>query len=125
MDWAGWALFGLVATAALTVIMIAAQLAGLSRLDLPLVLGTLVTEDPDRARVAGFVIHLARPRSRSRMPNGPGGTRRRSEQRRHQLHPGADAEAVDAAQAPPAGMRRTACRPGGAAHPRRRARGCR
>jgi len=59
MDWAGWALFGLVATAALTVIMIAAQLAGLSRLDLPLVLGTLVTEDPDRARVAGFVIHLA------------------------------------------------------------------
>ena len=59
MDWAGWALFGLVATAALTVIMIAAQLAGLTRLDLPLVLGTLVTEDPDRARVAGFVIHLA------------------------------------------------------------------
>jgi hypothetical protein len=59
MDWTGWALFGLVATAALTVIMIAAQLAGLTRLDLPLVLGTLVTEDPDRARVAGFVIHLA------------------------------------------------------------------
>jgi hypothetical protein len=58
MDWAGWALFGLVATAALTVIMTAAQLGGLSRLDLPLILGTLVTEDPDRARVAGFVIHL-------------------------------------------------------------------
>jgi hypothetical protein len=59
MDWAGWALFGLVATAVLTSIMIAAQLAGLSRLDLPLILGTLVTEDPDRARVAGFLIHLA------------------------------------------------------------------
>jgi hypothetical protein len=59
MDWAGWALFGLVATAALTIVMIAAQLAGLTRLDLSLVLGTLVTEDPDRARVAGFVIHLA------------------------------------------------------------------
>ena len=59
MDWAGWALFGLVATAALTAVMIAAQLAGLTRLDLPLVLGTLVTEDPDRARVAGFFIHLA------------------------------------------------------------------
>jgi uncharacterized membrane protein YagU involved in acid resistance len=52
MDWAGWALFGLLATTALTAVMIAAQL------DLPLVLGTLVTEDPDRARVAGFVIHL-------------------------------------------------------------------
>ena len=58
MDWAGWALFGLVATSALTAVMIAAQLAGLTRLDLPLVLGTIVTEDPDRARVAGFFIHL-------------------------------------------------------------------
>src|SRR5438067_10627199 len=59
MDWAGGALFGLVATAALTAVMIAAQLAGFSRLDLPLVLGTVVTDDPDRARVAGFFIHLA------------------------------------------------------------------
>jgi hypothetical protein len=58
MDWAGWAVFGLVATTALTAVMIAAQLAGLTRLDLPLVLGTLVTADPDRARVAGFFIHL-------------------------------------------------------------------
>jgi hypothetical protein len=58
MDWAGWALFGLVATAALTAVMIVAQLAGLTRLDLPLLLGTVVTEDPDRARVAGFFIHL-------------------------------------------------------------------
>jgi hypothetical protein len=58
MDWAGWALFGLISTAALTAVMIAAQLAGLTRLDLPLVLGTLLTEDPDRARVAGFFIHL-------------------------------------------------------------------
>ncbi len=59
MDWAAWALFGVMATAALTAVMIAAQLAGLTRLDLPLVLGTLITEDPDRARVAGFFIHLA------------------------------------------------------------------
>lgn len=58
MDWAGWALFGLVATTALTAVMIAAQLGGLTRLDLPLLLGTVVTEDPDRARVAGFFIHL-------------------------------------------------------------------
>ena len=59
MDWAGWALFGLVATTALTSVMIAAQLGGLSRLDLPLILGSVLTEDPDRARVAGFLIHLA------------------------------------------------------------------
>jgi hypothetical protein len=58
VDWAGWALYGLVATAALTAVMIAAQLAGVTRLDLPLLLGTLVTEDPDRARFAGFFVHL-------------------------------------------------------------------
>jgi hypothetical protein len=58
MDWAGWALFGLLATAGLTALMIAAQLGGLSRLDLPLILGTVVTPDPDRARAAGFFIHL-------------------------------------------------------------------
>ena len=58
MDWAGWALFGLVGTTALTAVMIAAQLGGLTRLDLPLLLGTLFTEDPDRARIFGFLIHL-------------------------------------------------------------------
>src|SRR6185436_8523814 len=58
VDWAGWALFGLLATAALTAVLIAAQLAGVTRLDLPLLLGTLVTEDPDRARFAGFFVHL-------------------------------------------------------------------
>jgi hypothetical protein len=58
VDWAGWALFGLLATTVLTALMIVAQLAGLSRLDLPLILGTVTTADPDRARVAGFFIHL-------------------------------------------------------------------
>jgi len=47
------------ATTALTAVMIAAQMAGLTRIDLPPVLGTLVTADPDRARGAGFFIHLA------------------------------------------------------------------
>lgn len=58
MDWAGWAVFGLVATAVLTVVMLCAQLGGLTRLDLSLMLGTLVTPDPDRARVIGFGLHL-------------------------------------------------------------------
>jgi hypothetical protein len=47
------------ATTGLTALMIAAQLGGLSRLDLPLILGATVTPDPDRARAAGFFIHLA------------------------------------------------------------------
>ena len=51
-------MFGLLATTVLTALMISAQLGGLSRLDLPLILGTVVTPDPDRARAAGFVIHL-------------------------------------------------------------------
>src|SRR5215217_5001595 len=58
MDWAGWAIFGLSATAALTAVLIGAQLGGLTRLDLPLMLGTVAVADPDRARVAGFFIHL-------------------------------------------------------------------
>lgn len=58
MDWAGWATFGFVATVALTSIMVGAQLAGRSRMDLPMMLGTMFVEDPDRARVVGFVIHL-------------------------------------------------------------------
>lgn len=58
MDWAGWAVFGLAATAALTSVLIAAQLAGWTRLDLPLLLGTLFVEDPDHARAVGFVVHL-------------------------------------------------------------------
>ena len=58
MDWGGWAIFGLIATAALTAVMIGAQLAGITRLDIPLMLGTIVVPDPDRARVVGFFVHL-------------------------------------------------------------------
>ena len=58
MDWGGWAVFGLLATTALTAVLIVSQLGGLTRLDLPMMLGTLVVDDPDRARVLGFVLHL-------------------------------------------------------------------
>ena len=58
MDWVGWASFGLIATGVLTAVMIGAQLVGLTRLDLAFMLGTIVVADPDRARVAGFFIHL-------------------------------------------------------------------
>lgn len=58
MDWAGWAVFGVAATAALTALLIGAQMAGFTRLDIPLLLGTLFAEDPDRARVLGFFLHL-------------------------------------------------------------------
>jgi hypothetical protein len=59
VDWGGWAVFGLLATAVLTAVLLLAQLAGWTRLSLPLLLGTVATEDPDRARVVGFFLHLA------------------------------------------------------------------
>jgi len=58
MDWAGWATFGFVATVLLTGIMVLAQLAGLSRMDIPMMLGTVFVEEPDRARVVGTFVHL-------------------------------------------------------------------
>lgn len=58
MDWSGWGVYGLVATAFLTAVMIAFQLTGHTRLDIPLMLGTILTADPDRARFTGFFLHL-------------------------------------------------------------------
>jgi hypothetical protein len=58
MDWGGWATFGFGATVALTAIMVAAQLAGRTRMDLPMMLGTIFVDDPDRARVVGSLVHL-------------------------------------------------------------------
>ena len=58
MDWGGWVVFGIAATVTLTAIMVGAQLAGLSRMDIPLMLGTMFTERPDRARFVGFLVHV-------------------------------------------------------------------
>jgi len=59
VDWTGWAVYGLVATGVLTALLSLSQLAGWTRMDLPLLLGTMFAADPDRARAIGFVIHLA------------------------------------------------------------------
>jgi hypothetical protein len=58
MDWAGWLVFGFIATVILTALMTGAQLAGISRMDLPLMLGTILFDSPDRARVVGVVVHM-------------------------------------------------------------------
>jgi hypothetical protein len=59
VDWAGWAIFGFVATVVLTSIMVFAQLVGWTRMDLPMMLGTMFTGSVDRARVVGIFLHLA------------------------------------------------------------------
>jgi hypothetical protein len=58
MDWSGWASFGFGATIALTAVLVTAQLAGLTRMDIPMLLGTIFVEDPDKARIIGFFVHL-------------------------------------------------------------------
>ena len=51
-------LWGLVATIFLTGTMRLAQSTGFTRMDIPLMLGTMVTPDRDRAKVWGFLIHV-------------------------------------------------------------------
>ena len=58
MDWLGWLTFGFVATAVLTAILVGAQLAHQTRMDLPTMLGTFISGDLDRARLPGIVLHF-------------------------------------------------------------------
>jgi hypothetical protein len=52
------ALWGFVATLALTTLMEGSQGLRLSRMSLPFMLGTMFTADRDRAPIAGFLTHL-------------------------------------------------------------------
>ena len=54
-----WALWGFAATVVLTTIMAGSQGLGLTRMNLPYMLGTLFTPNRDRARVIGIAVHLA------------------------------------------------------------------
>lgn len=58
MNWAGWALWGFAATVVLTTIMAGSQGLGMTRMNAPYLVGTMVTADRDRAKLVGFVIHL-------------------------------------------------------------------
>jgi hypothetical protein len=54
----GLLLWGLLATGFLTTALRASQAAHLTRLDIPYLLGTALTEDRDRAKVYGFLVHF-------------------------------------------------------------------
>ena len=58
VNWESWLLWGFVATLLLSTTSAAAQGLGLTRMNLPYVLGTMVTPDRDKARLYGFVVHL-------------------------------------------------------------------
>lgn len=58
MNWGSIVLWGFVATATLTTVMTASQKLGLSRMDMPLLIGTMFTHDRRRAELLGAVIHF-------------------------------------------------------------------
>ncbi|MGQ0811880.1 MAG: hypothetical protein ACT4OO_11750 [Nitrospiraceae bacterium] len=51
-------LWGLLATGLLTTIMRASQALHLTRIDVPFLLGTMLSPNRDRAKIIGFVIHF-------------------------------------------------------------------
>jgi len=59
VDWAGWGIFGFVGTIVLTVVLVFAQLVGWTRMDIPMMLGTMFTAKVERARILGILAHLA------------------------------------------------------------------
>ncbi len=58
MNWSSWLVWGFAATIVLTTISAAAQGLGLTRMNLPFMLGTIFTPNRDRARLYGFGVHL-------------------------------------------------------------------
>jgi uncharacterized membrane protein YagU involved in acid resistance len=51
-------LWGFAATIMLTTLTVAGQSFGLTRIDIPLIVGTMFTADRDRAKVIGYVVHV-------------------------------------------------------------------
>jgi hypothetical protein len=51
-------LSGFLATMVLTTVIFTAQALGLTRIDMPFILGTMVTPDRDRAKVIGYLAHI-------------------------------------------------------------------
>lgn len=58
MNVAAWAVWGFGATVVLTTVLVAAQGLRLTRLSVPFLLGTMVTDSRDRARLLGVAMHL-------------------------------------------------------------------
>ena len=59
MNWSSWLLWGFASTVVLTSILAGSQGAGLTRMNIPYMLGTIFTPDRDKAKFIGFVFHFA------------------------------------------------------------------
>jgi hypothetical protein len=58
VNWGDALLWGFVGTVVLTTLMAGSQELGLTRMNLPYMLGTMATADRDRAKVVGVGLHL-------------------------------------------------------------------
>jgi uncharacterized membrane protein YagU involved in acid resistance len=58
MNWGDIVVWGFVSTLFLTGLMAGSQGLGLTRMNLPFMLGTMFTPDRDRAKLVGFGVHL-------------------------------------------------------------------
>jgi len=58
MNWASWLIWGFAATAVLTTLMAGSEGLGVTRMNIPHMLGTMFTPNRDRARVYGVVLHF-------------------------------------------------------------------
>jgi hypothetical protein len=58
MNLDGWVVWGFGSTVVLTTILAGSQGLGLTRMNIPYLLGTMVTPNRDRAKVYGVVLHL-------------------------------------------------------------------
>lgn len=58
MNWTSWLFSGFLATLALSTLLATSQGLGLTRMNLPYLIGTFVTPRRETAKVYGFAIHL-------------------------------------------------------------------
>jgi hypothetical protein len=58
INWASWLLWGFVSTLVLTTLDAGGQGLGLTRMNIPYMLGTMVTPDRDKAKVYGSLLHF-------------------------------------------------------------------
>jgi hypothetical protein len=58
MNVGSWLLWGFVATVVLTTIMYATQSLGMTRMNIPYLLGTMFTPSRDRAKLVGVLVHF-------------------------------------------------------------------
>ncbi len=58
MSWLGWLVWGFASTVVLTMLMAGSQSLGLTRMNMPHMLGTMFTANRDRALLYGVLLHM-------------------------------------------------------------------